>query len=255
MKVLKTRDHSPVKVRNEINIKINNNNTKPSSSKRKKSTKSEEDALDELSNLEYNDKAIMTKNGQGYARGSGGSIILPHYNSSNEKNILETILSPQKDQSNGLTNQLKNQTTLGSKPADTVYQDPNQSTTFSNIKEQTATVEFLDDPQTPAIDEGDEDLTAEEKYLAIEDAKAKKRGRPLGSKNKPKSPLVEQQNEPTTSPQFESPVQQTGQASHSMFDNPDNAFQQMPMKDRAKLQAGNAYTRHLEERKMATNQV
>jgi hypothetical protein len=246
MKVSKMRDHSPVKLRNEINIKIDN------SGRISKKTKpvDEEKALENLNNMEYNNQAIMMRNGQGYSRGSGGGFIIPK---DEDANILKRILATQSNQNNGLINELKNfKTSLGTSVIPSSYQNPNDSTSFNHpTPEQTATVEILDNELTPSeIQAAIEGVPPQQQMMAIEDAKRRKRGRPTGSKNKPK------EVQPTIiEPKFESPVQQTDQPFHAIFDNPDNDHAKLNMKERSSKKGDNVYTKHLQDKKLTMNQV
>jgi len=258
-KKIKMRDHSPVKLRNEINIKIDNSGRR---STKKTKPVDEEKALDNLKNMEYANQAIMMRNGQGYSRGSGGGSIIPR---DEDSSILNNILSTQSKQNNELINELKNfKTSLGSAVVPSNYQNPNDSTSFSFPQhEQTATIEILDNELTPAeIEDAIKGVPPDQQMLAIEDAKRQKRGRPKGSKNKPKQKTsIETQTDQI----FESPVQQTNQPFHAMFDNPENVilktpteeeiFQRKSMAERASLKGQNVYTKHLNDKKISMNQV
>jgi hypothetical protein len=217
-----------VKVNNEINIKINNSNE--GSGSKQTSKQSEEKALKRLSNMEYDNNAILMSSGRGNTRGSGGSILLPprdvdpNYNSMAQVN--------QNLNNNKLTDDAVKSIRQIFTPRDT--NDPNAHTSGQTIKDepiveeppeppkqpkQTATVEFLDEEDNLITDsEAFGALTqAEQNRLLIEDAKKKGKGRPKGSKNKPKPETVSYYDE------------------NGLLDTSSISFQSLSMKKRSEL--------------------
>jgi hypothetical protein len=244
MKVSQRRDHSPVKVRNEIHIKIDNSRRgEEETASKKKEKDTEEKALKRLANLEYGNQAILSRTGQGYSRGSGGGVYT-------QGNIDLSDPNERKQ-----TNIVSRNTPIGAAQDIHSYNDPNRSTTNFTPPSQTASVEFLDDESlTPEEMNMIKDLPPNEQLLAIEDIK-KKRGRPKGSKNK-KRVSMETQTEPETVT-VETPLT-------SMFNNEDNVkVEATPFgvpdhlaRTDKKTQRTNAYTEHLEEiRKLRMDQV
>jgi len=120
------RDHSPLKINNNIHIKIDNSNKeKPKKryTKKPKKQMTEEEALNELDNLYYSNEAIAQHNHQGITHGSGGSIILPKPNPQQSRDDTQlhqnsTILSnPNSQNENTLvTSTVKDKTTFASSP-------------------------------------------------------------------------------------------------------------------------------------------
>jgi len=169
------RDHSPVKIHNENNISIKIANPETKKVKRKSKPKPKyEPTLDEiddaLNNLEYSDQAITSQTTPSY--GSGGSIQLPVYHNQNPYALMNQQTEP---------NIYPSYHTLKFRPeySKTIQDVPNSSSSGPIIEE-------------------------------IEDeANVKKRGRPLGSKNKPKTSIA-----PTPSPSyFQNPTEEHNQPS------------------------------------------
>jgi len=161
------RDHSPIRVNNENNINIKIANPEAKKTKRKFKPKHEptlDEIDDALNNLEYSDQAITSQTAPSY--GSGGSIQLPVYHNQNPY---------------ALMNQ---QTEASIYPYyNTLKFKPEYSKTIQDIPNNNSS--------GPIIEEIEDD------------ANVKKRGRPPGSKNKPKSTVA-----PTPSPTyFESPTE------------------------------------------------
>jgi hypothetical protein len=255
MKENKTEDHSYKKrdhsFKNEINIKINNSGLggdRLDKSTNKKDT--EEKALKRLNNLEYNNQAILSRSNQGFSRGSGGGIILPFQDNQNFQNhsIISKGVSPPVF-----------------KPINTNYQDPNQFSNYSTdnnySSDQSAFIEFLDDePLTSQEMEIIKSLPPSQQLLAIEDIK-KKRGRPKGSKNKKKVSMETQTEEEDSSTPLQSIFENEDNIKSSVFDNPElRNIKPFGVKDHLartdkKTKPSNAYTQHLEEKKLSMNQV
>lgn len=238
-------DHS---FKNEIHIKIDNGKSDEFGKKKEKDT--EEKALKRLNNLEYNNQAIMTRHNQGLTRGSGGGIYLPANNDSHH-----FINNPnQMNNSSVLTS--TNRVGFQPPPIPTnIYQDQNQPSNYSDL--QSAFVEFLDDePLTPEEMSAIRSLPASQQLLAIEDIK-KKRGRPKGSKNK-KRVSMDTQTDPSV---FHSMFDNEDNVKSTPFDNPElrnikvtDAKDHLSRTDK-ETKKSNAYTQHLEERKLTMNQV
>jgi hypothetical protein len=210
------RDHSPVKLRNEINIKIDNSN-RDKKIKRKSKPRhhmTEEEAIHELDNLYYDNHAILTQHNQGQARGSGGSIILPdsinkseqqltsynnkepsqNYNPNTNPNLYSNYF-------NSLMNQLKNSSS-SSINTELAKQEPSPSSEYNPYYTNPSSI----------INAKSKKPTKPRIYVST----GNRRGRPSKKTEKPNEPSV------TEEVKFESPVQQTGQASHSIFDNPES---------------------------------
>jgi hypothetical protein len=196
-----------VNLKNEINIKIDNSNRQPIKkiTKRKKSKprlseeQQEDLATQQLDNLYYDNHALMTQHQQGQSRGSGGSIILPSSTDTNKNSYFSSSENnPNSNPNlygnffNSLYKQLQNSSssTINSelnKPSNNynpAYTDPQKIT---NKNTSGVKISFP-------------------------------RGRPKGSKSKPKP------NEPNASTEevkFQSQEQPT-EPTNSIFDNPDN---------------------------------
>lgn len=235
-----------VKVNNEINIKINNSNDKRTGRQTNRQIKNnEEDALNKLSNMEYDNNAILMSQGQGNTRGSGGSILLPSRNVDPNYNSYSQL-----SQNNLVNNALQSRGAF-LKPTET--NEPTPSRTFQSIvneaKPQTATVEFLDDEGYLITDSKEfRDLPASEQLLLIKDAEKRgKKGRPKGSKNKPKPTIsipIPQQEQPKP---FQSQFDTTGAS--AIFENEKE--QTLKTGD---FKKSNPYTEHLNE-KLTMNQT
>jgi len=155
------RDHSPVKIHNENNISIKIANPEP-----KKKTKSRpkpkyepslEEIEDSLNNLEYSDQAITSQTAPSY--GSGGSIQLPVYHNQNPYALMNQQTEPNIYP-----------------PYHTLKFRPEYSKTIEDIPNSNS---------SPIIEEIEDEILV------------KKRGRPPGSKNKPKTSSA-----PTPSPSY-----------------------------------------------------
>lgn len=205
------------KVNNEINIKIDNNNEGGGS--KQTSKQAEEKALKRLSNMEYDNNAILMSRGQGNTRGSGGSILLPPRDVDPNYNTMAQVNKNLNN--NSLTNDALKSIRQIFTPRDT--NDPNAHSSGSTIKDepiieeppeppqQTATIEILDD-------EGNLDTESEAfNALLIEDAAKKGKGRPKGSQNKPKQETPSYYDE------------------NGMLDTSSISFQSLSMKKRSKM--------------------
>jgi len=243
MKIIKKiRDHSPIKLNNEINIKINNNSDKPSKQSEKQSRETEEKALKRLSNMEYSNQAILAKNGQRFSGGSGGGSIIPQVfnrpSDMSQNNLVSDIVK-------GVHSYFKpRDTTDPNAPSTPSHPNVEEPKTFiSEPPEQTASVDFLDDEGILVTDSKEfRDLPAAQQLLLIEDAKRKGRGRPKGSKNKPKKTFS--QMETQTEPQpFHSQFDETGTA--AIFANEKE--QTLKSSD---FKKDNAYAEHLKKLSM-----
>jgi len=186
------RDHSPINIRNEnhINIKI----PQPDKPKRKASKPKVTPSLAEienvLNNLEYNDQAITTQHG-GIPTVSGGSIVLPNYNKPEQSfnslsqpdiNTNKTIsFTPEEIYNYFETKLLKNKSNENSQSQDLTNTEIKDH--LSNPNKRTITSSYYSKPKI-TFPSG-------------------KKGRPIGSKNKPKDkpeakPEAKPENPPKT---------------------------------------------------------
>jgi hypothetical protein len=197
MKIIK-RDHSPINLRNEINIKINNNAGADKKQSEKQFRDSEERALKRLNNMEYANRAILMNSGnrQQNLKQSSQHFIQPvqqpFQQPSYPPNLLDRTI-------NGVGALFKSRET----------NDPNEYST-NTTPSQTATVDFLDDEGELITDSKEfRDLPASQQLFLLEDAKRKAKGRPKGSKNRPKKVSVEQEVQTEPMP-FHSQFDDTG---------------------------------------------
>lgn len=197
-----------VNLKNEIHIKIDNSNRQPVKKiSKRRNTKprlteeqKEDLATQQLDNLYYDNHALMTQHHQGQSRGSGGSIILPPSTSDTNKN---SYFSSSENNPNSNPN-------LSGNFFNSLYKQL-QNSSSSSINTE------LNKPSSnynPAYTDPQK-ITKNTSNVKI----SFPRGRPPGSKNKPKA---NEPNAPTEEVKFESPVQQPMQPSHSIFDNPES---------------------------------
>lgn len=243
MKIIKKiRDHSPIELNNEINIKINNNSDKPRKQSKTQSRETEENAIKKLSNMEYSNQAILAKNGQRFSGGSGGGSIIPQVfnrpNDMSQNNLVSDIVR-------GVHSYFKprerTDPNAPSTPSHPKVDEPKM--VISELPEQTASVEFLDDEGFLVTDSKEfRDLPSAQQLLLIEDAKRKGRGRPKGSKNKIKKIFAEFETQ-TEPPPF-----------HSQFDKIGTAAILANEKEQTLKSSGfkkdNAYAEHLKKLSM-----
>jgi len=219
------RDHSPVKLRNEINIKIDNSNRDKKVKRKSKPRhhKTEEEAIHELDNLYYDNHAILTQHNQQQSGGSGGSIILPDsinksehqltsYNNKEPSQNYNPNTNPNSYSNffNSLMSQLKNSSS-SSINTELGKQEASPSSEYNPYYTNPSSI-INGKPKKP---------TKPRIYVST----GNRRGRPSKKTEKPNEPSgTEKPNEPSATEEvkFESPDQQTGQASHSIFDNPES---------------------------------